>query len=297
MTEKQKTLRAAASTLAGFFMLSSIGVLLKFELGSGASVEWIVFIQFLTSFAVILLIAWKKGFAGLRTDKLRYHLVRGVMGIAAFALFTVAVSKIPLVNASLLNNTAPIFIPFVTLIWLGTRISGMIWWGIAIGFTGIIFILDPSGDDFLKPGDLFGLGAGISLAIAYVALGILAKTESFIALIFYYSLIAVMVFLPLAVINWSNPEPVIWILAVFSGLLFVGYLFFLNYGYSLLPAVKLAPLNFSAVVFTGILDWIFYGHVPGLLSVVGIMLVVAGGMVAIVFHARENTKFSHSHWH
>ncbi len=296
MTDIDKTTKAVVSTLLGFLMLASISVFVKLELRSGASVEWIVFIQFLTSFILITILAARNRFTDLKTSKLKYHIVRGVTGVLAFSLFTVAISKIPLVNASLLNNSAPIFIPIVTLMWLKTKIDEKIWWGIAIGFLGIVFILDPSADDFLKPGDLYGLGAGISLAIAYVALGILSKTESFISIIFYYSLISVIIFLPLALLNWSNPYLIIWSYAVISGVMFVCYLFFLEYAYGLLPAVKLAPLNFSVVVFTGILDWIIFGHVPNMLSLLGIILVIVGGILAIVMHTKDNEELK-PNWH
>lgn len=64
---------------------------------------------------------------------------------------------------------------------------------------------------------------------------------------------------------------------------------------SSIPAVKLAPLNFSVVVFTGILDWIIFGHVPNMLSFLGIILVIAGGILAIV-HTKDNKSLK-SNWH
>ncbi|MEZ4823366.1 MAG: hypothetical protein R2942_13570 [Ignavibacteria bacterium] len=48
--------------------------------------------------------------------------------------------------------------------------------------------------------------AGISLAVTFVTLGILTKTESFITILFYYSLIAFVLSLPFAIANWSNPR-------------------------------------------------------------------------------------------
>lgn len=294
--QKFNTIKAVTATLLGFLMLASVAVFIKLELNSGASTGWIVFVQFSTSLIIVLIIASRNKFRDLKTTKLKYHIIRGVSGVLAFTSFTFAVSKIPLVNASLLNNSTPIFIPIITLLWLKTGIDNKIWWGIIIGFIGIVCILDPGADSFVKVGDLYGLASGIFLAIAYVAMGILTKTDSFITIIFYYAFISVIIFFPFAILNWTNPDLEIWIYAVISGIFFVAYIFFLQYAYRYLTAVKLAPLNFSVVVFTGLLEWIIFDQVPGWLSISGIVLVITGGILAITLHEKDNTGVKH-HWY
>ncbi|MEO8210515.1 MAG: DMT family transporter [bacterium] len=293
---KNGTIKAIAATLLGFILLATVSVFIKLELSAGASIEWVVFIQYLTGFVIIILISSKNKFHGLKTTKIKFHLIRGITGVLAFSCFTIAVTEIPMVNAALLNNSAPIFIPLITLIWLKTKVDEKIWWGIFVGFIGIILILNPGAGGFLKSGDLIGLAAGIFLAIAYVSLGVLTKTESFVTILFYYSLIAVVFSFPFAISNWSNPPLIIWVYGISSGVFFISYLYLLQFAYRFMPAVKLAPLNFSVVIFTGIFDWIIFGHVPGLISLLGIVLVIAGGILAITLHEKNNKELKH-HWH
>ena len=47
------------------------------------------------------------------------------------------------------------------------------------------------------------------------------------------------------------------------------------------PATILAPLYFLTVPFSGLLDWIFWDHVPGGLFYVGAVLIVGGGIWVI----------------
>ncbi len=291
-----RSLKAVVLILLAFLMLASVGILIKLQLNAGVSVEWIVFVQYFTCLIITLIVSAAKKFPVMRTAKTKYHIIRGVSGVLAFSCFAYAISKIPLVNASLLNNTSPIFIPIVTFIWLRVKIDKNIWWGIMIGFIGIIFILDPSEKEFLKTGDLFGLASGIFMSIAYVALGMLTKTESFLTILFYYSLISVLIFLPLALNNWVDPPFIVWLYAISTGILFFCYVFFHQYAYRFLSAVKLSPLNFSVVVFTGLLDWFIFGNVPDLFSVIGIVLVIIGGILAIVLHERDSKDLKH-HWH
>lgn len=295
-TLNTNTFKAVTATLTGFFFLALVGLLVKLEIRAGASIEWIVFMQYLVSLFIITLIASRNKFLDLKTSKFRYHLIRGVFGVMAFTLFVTSVSEIPLVNANLLFNTTPIFIPVISMIWLKSKIDKKIWWGILLGFTGIIIILDPKAGGFLKIGDLTGLGAGFSLAVAYVAMSILTKTESFITIIFYYSLTAFTLSVPLAVTNWSNPPLLIWIYAILTGMLFISYLYLLQYAYRYVPAVKLSPLNFSVIIFAGILDWVFYNHIPGISTFIGIILVSSGGIIAITLHHKIKPGIKH-HWH
>jgi drug/metabolite transporter (DMT)-like permease len=198
------------------------------------------------------------------------------------------------VNATLLNNATPLFIPIISFLWLKNIIDKKIWWGILTGLTGIILILKPSPSQLIKEGDLFGLAAGVFLAIAYVALKILTKTESFITVLFYYALISVVLSLPFAIYNWSNPPLLIWIYGVLTGVCFVSYLFLLQYAYRFVDPVKLSPFNYSIVVFTGIFDWIIFNNVPGILTIAGIILVSAGGILALKLHESDNKQLKHS---
>lgn len=288
--------KGVISGLTGFLFLALTGVCVKLEFKSGASIEWIIIIQYLTGLIIILIIASKSKFRDLKTSRLKLQLFRGAAGISAFACYATSISKIPLVNASLLNNTAPLFIPIVTLIWLKNKIDEKIWWGILTGFTGIILILDPSTGDLLKRGDLYGLASGIFLAVSYVVLGVLTKTENFISIIFYYLLFGFIVFLPVAFLSSSFPSLLIWVYGISAGILFISYLYLIQYAYRFVAAVKLSPLNFSVVVFTGILDWLLFGNVPGILSIAGILLVSFGGILAITLHEKDNKNLKH-HWH
>lgn len=295
-SERSEMIRAVIAVLSGFLFLALTGVCVKLEFKSGASIDWIIVIQYLTGLIIILIIASKNKFTNLKTTNLKLQLLRGAAGISAFACYATAISKIPLVNASLLNNTAPLFIPIVTMVWLKNKIDEKIWWGIFVGFTGIIFILDPSAGDFLKKGDLYGLASGIFLAFSYVVLGVLTKTENFITIIFYYLLTGFIIFLPVALLSFSLPPLIIWIYGISAGILFISYLYLIQYAYRFVAAVKLSPLNFSVVVFTGIFDWLIFGNVPGILSIIGIILVISGGILAITLHEKDNKNLKH-HWH
>ncbi len=296
ISESSGTAKGVIAGLTGFLFLALTGICVKFEFKYGATAEWIILIQYLTGLIIILIIASRNNFKDLRTSNLKFQFIRGITGILAFTCYVTAISRIPIVNASLLNNSAPLFIPIVTLIWLKNKIDEKIWWGIIVGFTGIVFILDPSAGDLIKKGDLYGIASGILLAVSYVALGELTKTENFISILFYYTLSGIILSLPFAIFNFNVPPLIVWIYGISAGLLFISYLYLIQFAYRYVKAVQLAPLNFSVVVFMGILDWLIFDNVPGLFSLIGIVLVSFGGILAISLHEKDNKDLKH-HWH
>ena len=76
--------KAIASALAGFLFLAFVSVLIKLEEKGSASIEWIVFIQYSTCLTIITVISLKTKFRSLRTEHLKYHIIRGITGVLAF---------------------------------------------------------------------------------------------------------------------------------------------------------------------------------------------------------------------
>ncbi len=196
---------------------------------------------------------------------------------------------------ALLQNTAPIFIPIIGLIWLKDVVEKRIWLGILIGFIGIVLIIKPDGNVF-KAGDLIGLASGILLAISYVAMRIITKSDGFKTILFYFSLSAMMLSLPLGIIYRSNPPIEGWLYSLASDFLPVAYLNMQQYSYKHSEASKLSPFNYFVVIYIGLMDWWLFGHVPDLLTIIGIIVVSAGGIIAILKHEKGKNELEHS-WH
>lgn len=293
--ENKSPAKGIISALISFFFLSLIAVFVKLAGEQGAKLGWIVFIQYTVAFSLALVISSREKFRNLKTEKLRFEIMRGGAGVASFLCFVLAMAEIPLVDASLLQNTAPIFIPIIGLIWLRENVEKRIWTGIIIGFVGIILIIKPDSGLF-KTGDLLGLASGILLALGYVAMKIITKTDSFKTVFFYFTATAFVLSVPLGIIYWSNPGITGWLYTAATGVLLTGYLNLLQFAYQHVEPAKVSPFNYSVVVFLGLLDWWLFGHVPGLLTIIGIVIVCLGGILVIIHHEKGNKELNHS-WH
>lgn len=237
---------------------------------------------------LITLLPWisRAGVRGLATSYPKYHLIRGVAGWGCFYTYYMAIGKIPLVDASLLRNTAPICVPFFTYFIFKDRIGLQGIFGILIGFAGVLFILKPQ-DSSISIWHWVGFLSGVTLALSMIYTRELAQTEPSNRILFYYFLISLFLSTPLAVINFEAIP-----LKALPALLFVGLSIFLtmklyNHAYAHAPANTIAPLTYFGVVFAGLLGWVFWGHTPDIEGLLGMALVIGGGILAILARQRE----------
>lgn len=295
MIDKKSQAKGVIAALISFFFLSALGVLVKLADKQGAALWWTLFIQYATAFLLSVIISARVRFKNLKPANYKYEFIRAAVGMLSFACFAFAATEVPLVNASLLQNTAPIFIPILALLWFKDVIEKRIWIGVAIGFIGIVLILKPDSSVF-NAVNFIGLASGILLAIAYIAMKVITKTDGFKTILFYYSLTAFIISAPFGIMNWSEPPLLGWVYAITSGISLVFYMNMLQYAYRHIEPNKLSPFNYSVVIFTGLLDWWIFDHVPGLLTIVGIAIVCAGGIIAIIHHEKGDKELKHS-WH
>ncbi|MFL6086631.1 MAG: DMT family transporter [Mycobacterium sp.] len=82
----------------------------------------------------------------------------------------------PLTNAILLTFSAPLWMPVIAWAVFRQRASKATWIGAAIGFVGVVLVLQPHHQEF-NIGALFALAGAFFLAVALMSVGWLGTTE------------------------------------------------------------------------------------------------------------------------
>jgi drug/metabolite transporter (DMT)-like permease len=240
-------------------------------------------IVFFRHFLMLLFLApWllRGGRAALATHDLRGHLVRSLAGVSAVACYFYAIAHLPLADAVLLNQSIPLFVPLVERVWLGEPIPARLWRVLLIGFAGLLFILRP-GFGVFQPVALVGLASAALASVAQVGIRRLVRTEPVTRIVFYFGLIASLAAAPPAALTWRTPSPGTWaVILLMCVLATVGQLT-LTRAYVYAPAARIGPFLYTGPVFAGLLDWLFWGHLPDLLFVAGAALVVVAATLAL----------------
>lgn len=276
--------REASPFVYAFFMslvAATASAALKY-IGADVSVEFITFWQFSVCLVIAIIVIHQKklsvnDLAAIEKSDRYILFIRGLSGWCGFYTFYLAISKIPLVDATLLRHSSPLFVPIISLLWFGVKTPWLTVSFIGFGFVGVYVTLQPETNGF-NFYHLVGLCSAMFLAISMVSTNYLKKYDSAIVL-FYYFLISFLGMLPLGIIHWQS---VTWFqagLMLYIGLSIYIAMYCYNKAFTLSSASLVSPMTYLSIVHAGLLGWLIWGHMPTLLSMVGMAIVVACGLV------------------
>lgn len=280
MKTDSNIVKGSLFALVAFFFMALFGITTKEALKQGSFV-WVSFTTYLTgTIALIPYIAWQ----GLGYLKSRHYLSlfgRAFFGTMASFCYTISLNYIPIVNGTLLFNTAPLFIPLLATLFLKVKIKKWIWFAIAIGFIGILIIIKPTQALFTQTGNLIGLYSGFSLAVAYLLMKLLTDSDPGIRIIFYYLGLGTLFHIPLLIFMPFALSFTALLYAILSGLLLLIAQIALVNGYKYASASEIGIYQYATVAFVGLLDWLLWNVIPAMSDILGIILVAMAGIIVI----------------
>jgi drug/metabolite transporter (DMT)-like permease len=154
------------------------------------------------------------------------------------------------------------------------------WVGAAIGFVGVVLVLQPHHQHF-NVGALFALAGAFFLAIAMMSIRWLGATEPMPRILFYYFLFSTVLVAPFALVDWKpfGVRGSMYLIGIALTLLVGQALIVLAYRYA--SAVKVGPFIYTVIIFTALIDWVLWNRAPTPVVLLGMALVIGGGIIAI----------------
>jgi len=210
------------------------------------------------------------------------HIWRGLSGFIALMMFFYAIGALPLASAITLNYTSPLFLALLLTVVLKQKPQ---WWligALAVGFAGVVLLLNPSfdGRDFWPR--LLGLASGMLAGVAYLNVKQLGQAgEPEWRVVFYFTLVSTigaglwMLVHEFHAVTWE-------ILPILLGLGTTATLaqLAMTRAYRLGNTLVVGSLAYSAVVFASLFGILLWGEVLPLTSWIAIALIVASGVIS-----------------
>ncbi|HHJ17929.1 MAG TPA: DMT family transporter [Gammaproteobacteria bacterium] len=261
-------------------MFASMGVLIRMAAHQLPNAE-IVFFRNLFGLLILLPLVWHQGVShSLKTAHPVLHLVRSLFGLAAMYCFFYALAYLPLASAVLLNFTAPLFIPFIAMVWLSESLPSRVAAAIVTGFVGVLFVLKP-GSGLYSWVALIGLASGAFAAVAMVSLRRLSHSEPPFRVVVLYGIICTTVSSVPLLWSWQTPDTSVLLQLAAAGTFASAGQYLLSKGYGYAPAAQIGPFTYTSVVFAAGYGWFFWQELPDALSVFGTALIVIAGALAM----------------
>ena len=229
----------------------AIAALVKLISGD-ISVFMILFFRYFFCIPLLLLTALlQRGRAAFRVESRINLAIRSAMGLGSFGCLFAALQTIDLSKMTALLQTIPVFVTLLAPFLLGETVGWRRRMAVAIGFIGVLLIIDPSTGNWLNRGILLGLASPFFGALMLLSLRRLGQTDHPSTTALWYNIIGAAVFFGVSVsldIAWPDTADILVLLCLI-GVMSSFQQFFLAHSYKLAPASVLAPLRYLSVPF------------------------------------------------
>lgn len=247
----------------------------------------VTFIRGAASLPFILLVtAWFGRWSVLRPNRWGLHLLRGVLQVMTLFFFVYAVSRLSLANAYTIFMSAPLIITALSVPFFGERVGWHRWAAIVVGMIGVVVVVRPGADGVALEGmTIIGGLAAIAAAVAY-ALGVLlirvlSPSETSAATMFWALTLTAFFAGLLSIAGWVPVHWDHWGWIAVAGLSGALGQHFLTEAFRLaLPAV-VAPLEYTALAWGMLFDWLLWMTVPSSRMLIGAAIIVTSGLYLI----------------
>jgi len=240
-----------------------------------------------------LLLAALVGFGRLRelaAGPWSMHLIRSVLGVGTLVFFVYAVNILSLADAYAIFMCAPLLITALSVPLLRERVDLRRWLAVGVGLSGVLLVLRPSGQGLLTLGGLAALAAALGYALSVVTIRMMAQTYSGAATALWYlvGLSAIS-----GLIAWPAWQPLQWhdwpwlVLVGITGAL--GQ-YLITEAFRRAPATVVAPLEYTALGWGILFDWLLWIVTPSLRMLLGAAVIVASGLYVIHRQANESAR-------
>jgi len=274
-----------------------VGVLASFsamaiagrELSSELTTFQILFFRSVVGLVVVSALLTKSGWGQVKTKRIGHHLLRNMIHFAAQYGWFLGIAFLPLAEVFAIEFTTPIWTAILAVFFLGERATKSRVISIALGFAGILVILQPGAQVVSLPA-LAVLGAAIGYAMSYVFTKSLSRVDSPLTIIFFMTVIQLpMAFVP-ALTDWTVPSYALWPWVVIVGVSALSAHYCIARALKLADAMVVVPMDFLRLPLIAVVGIMIYAEPLDIWVLIGGLIVFGGNLLNIYSSTRIERK-------
>jgi drug/metabolite transporter (DMT)-like permease len=276
-----------ALVLAAFFAFTLMSAFVRF-LGQSIPLGEIVFMRSFFAFIPLLAVMiWRGELAtALYTRNPLAHFSRSAIGAMAMIMNFAALTLLPLADVTAIGFAMPIFTVVLAAVFLGEVVRFQRWSAVGVGFIGVLVMLSPyigasPRGEGATLGAFLALGGALAVAVAMTLVRHMSRTESTASLVFYFSLTCSLAGLATIPWGWAMPTPLEFVLLVTMGLLGGIGQILITESYRYAPASVVAPFAYTAMIYSVVIGYFWFGELPKPIVLAGAAIVIAAGLFVI----------------
>lgn len=209
------------------------------------------------------------------------NLIRVPVVVVTAGSFFYSISVLPLAEALTLSFLAPVFVAVLGAMLLKERFDGRILQALAFGVAGMLIMVWPRLQGQVSGASL-GVAAALFSAFAYafnlILLRRIALKEHPAIIVAFQNLgPALCLAIPVSFVFVPMSAADLFAYGL-AGALGVGGHLLLTSAFARAPASRLAPLEYTALIWASLLGWGMFGEIPLITTFAGAVLIVAGAV-------------------
>ena len=210
------------------------------------------------------------------------QMVRGMMMVLSTLFFFKTLSAIPLAEATAINFTAPLVTMVLAPYFLGERLQASRWISVIAGLVGVLIVLRP-GIKVDAMGALLALLTVLCFSFYQIATKRIAHEDPIVTNL-WAGWIGTIIMAAAMPWLWRSPslDATGWAVLLSTGVTgMIGHLLQVN-AYKHAPANALAPYAYFQIISAVGMGWLVFNQLPDTLSYVGVAVIIAAGLYAIL---------------
>ena len=235
-------------------------------------------------FSTAILLAWvvvARGFEAFKHCKDPVVIYRSLLDFVGSFCFLSALYNMPIANATAILQSMPLLMTVFAFLFLRAPVGWRRWLAVAIGFIGVLLIVQPTVDGF-NPASGWALAA-VVLVTARDLITRNARPHTPSVLITAAAAFSVTV--GGAILGWAEnwetwvePTQSEWIAVVAAALCLVVAYHLVVVAMRIGEIAAIAPFRYTIILWSLLSGFLFWGDVPNALALFGMTLVIAMGI-------------------
>jgi len=268
--------RGIGFMLLAVVVFSTMDALVKW-LSATYPVMELVFFRSLFAFVPLLPAIIRSGGAAIRTRRPFGQAGRALVGLVSMVGFFWCYGSMPLADVFGIAFAAPLFVTALSVPLLGERVGIRRWSAVSVGFLGVLVMVRPD-SGIIDWAAWVALFSTLLYALALIFLRVLGKSETTTSIVFYVTLTTTVASAMVLPFQWVAPTPLDWVLLVVVGILGGTGQLCVTRAFRLAPAAVVAPFDYTALVYVGIIGYAVWGDMPTIAFLGGAAIVIASGL-------------------
>lgn len=239
-------------------------------------------------FAAAILIKSGTGFS-FKKENLPFLILRSVFGTLGLICNFYAIDKLVLADANMLNKMSPFFALLASAVFLKEKIKPHQIAVVLAALTGTVFIIKPSFSNILLGPAFIGLLGGLGAGLAYTTVRYLGKRgEKGPVIVFFFSAFSCLACLPFMLFDYTPMTMYQLFMLIMAGLMAAFGQFMVTSAYFYAPANEISVYDYTAVIFSTVWGFVFFGQIPDIYSFTGYFLICGSAIVNFMKNKKKN---------